>query len=196
MELPPSARATLAADVRERRVSARESVQEALDRIAAHDPALNAVCALRAEQALAEADAIDAGDGAPAGPLAGLPLLVKDLASCAGMVTTYGSPWFADRDPDVVDDVVVARLRAAGAIVVGRSNVPAFGHTAFTTNKVFGTTVSPWNAERSPGGSSGGSAAALAAGRRRSPGCWGTSRPTARSGATSSRAGWTSRRWA
>jgi Asp-tRNA(Asn)/Glu-tRNA(Gln) amidotransferase A subunit family amidase len=151
------ARAALAADVRAGRVSARELVEAALARIEASS--LNAVCALRAEEALAEAEG-----SVPDGPLAGLPLLVKDLASCAGMVTTYGSPWFADRAPDEVDDVVVARLRAAGAIVVGRSNVPAFGHTAFTTNKVFGTTLSPWNAERSPGGSSGGSAAALSAG--------------------------------
>jgi Asp-tRNA(Asn)/Glu-tRNA(Gln) amidotransferase A subunit family amidase len=151
------ARAALAAEVRAGRVSARELVEAALARIEASS--LNAVCAPRAEEALRNADALVAD-----GPLAGLPLLVKDLASCAGMVTTYGSPWFADRAPDAVDDVVVARLRAAGAIVVGRSNVPAFGHTAFTTNKVFGTTLSPWNAERSPGGSSGGSAAALSAG--------------------------------
>jgi Asp-tRNA(Asn)/Glu-tRNA(Gln) amidotransferase A subunit family amidase len=153
------ARAALAADVREGRVSARELVAAALARIEARDGPLNAVVALRAEEALAEAAV------APAlGALAGLPLLVKDLASCAGMVTTYGSPWFAGREPDAVDDAAVARLRAAGAIVVGRTNVPAFGHTAFTTNKVFGTTVSPWHAERSPGGSSGGSAAALSAG--------------------------------
>jgi Asp-tRNA(Asn)/Glu-tRNA(Gln) amidotransferase A subunit family amidase len=153
------ARAALAADVREGLVSARELVEAALVRIGERDGPLNAVCALRAEEALAEAAV------APAlGALAGLPLLVKDLASCAGMVTTYGSAWFADRAPDAVDDAAVARLRAAGAIVVGRSNVPAFGHTAFTTNKLFGTTVSPFNAERSPGGSSGGSAAALSAG--------------------------------
>ena len=152
-------RAALAASVRAGEVSPRELVAAALARIETVGAPLNAVIALRAEEALAEAD------GAPTdGPLAGLPLLVKDLASCAGMVTTYGSPWFADRAPDAVDDAAVARLRAAGAIVVGRTNVPAFGHTAFTTNNVFGTTASPWNAERSPGGSSGGSAAALIAG--------------------------------
>ncbi|HEV7752431.1 MAG TPA: amidase [Baekduia sp.] len=153
------ARAAVAASVSRGEVSPRELVAEALARIEALDGPLNAVVALRAEEALAEASR------APrTGALAGLPLLVKDLASCAGMVTTYGSPWFADRAPDVVDDAAVARLRAAGAIVVGRTNVPAFGHTAFTTNLVFGTTRSPWNLERSPGGSSGGSAAALAAG--------------------------------
>jgi Asp-tRNA(Asn)/Glu-tRNA(Gln) amidotransferase A subunit family amidase len=79
------------------------------------------------------------------------------------MRTTFGSPLYADADPDTVDDVVVARLRAAGAIVVGRSNTPAFGHTAVTTNLVYGATRNPWNPERSPGGSSGGSGAALAA---------------------------------
>jgi Asp-tRNA(Asn)/Glu-tRNA(Gln) amidotransferase A subunit family amidase len=155
-------RAALAARVRRGDVSPRELVEAALTRIAALDGPLNAVVALRAEQALAEAAAL--GTDRTAGPLAGLPLLVKDLASCAGMRTTYGSPWFADRAPDAVDDAAVARLRAAGAVVVGRTNVPAFGHTAFTTNKVFGTTRNPWNAERSPGGSSGGSAAALSAG--------------------------------
>jgi Asp-tRNA(Asn)/Glu-tRNA(Gln) amidotransferase A subunit family amidase len=157
--LTRGARAALAASVHAGEVSPRELVAAALARIEALDGPLNAVVALRAEEALAEAE------GAPrTGALAGLPLLVKDLASCAGMVTTYGSPWFVDRAPDTVDDAAVARLRAAGAIVVGRTNVPAFGHTAFTTNQVYGTTVSPWNAERSPGGSSGGSAAALISG--------------------------------
>ena len=114
---------------------------------------------VRAEEALAEAAAHPR-----TGALAGLPLLVKDMARCAGMRTTMGSPLFADAPPDTVDDIVVARLRAAGAIVVGRSNSPAFGHAAFTTNALFGPTRNPWNPERSPGGSSGGSAAALAAG--------------------------------
>jgi Asp-tRNA(Asn)/Glu-tRNA(Gln) amidotransferase A subunit family amidase len=152
-------RAALAGAVRRGEVSPRELVQEALERIERHDGALNAVCALRAEEALAEADAAPRD-----GVLSGLPLLVKDLARCRGMRTTSGSPWFADAPVDEVDDAAVGRLRAAGAIVVGRTNVPAFGHTAFTTNKVFGTTRNPYNPDRSPGGSSGGSAAALAAG--------------------------------
>ncbi|MDX6703906.1 MAG: amidase, partial [Baekduia sp.] len=117
------ARAALAARVRRGDVSPRELVEAALERIEALDGPLNAVVALRAEEALAEAAALGAARGA--GPLAGLPLLVKDLASCAGMRTTYGSPWFADRAPDTVDDAAVARLRAAGAVVVGRTNVPA-----------------------------------------------------------------------
>jgi Asp-tRNA(Asn)/Glu-tRNA(Gln) amidotransferase A subunit family amidase len=86
------------------------------------------------------------------------------MARCAGSPTTFGSPLFADAAPDTFDDVVVARLRAAGAIVVGRSNTPAFGHAPFTTNTVFGPTRNPWNLSRSAGGSSGGSLAALAAG--------------------------------
>jgi Asp-tRNA(Asn)/Glu-tRNA(Gln) amidotransferase A subunit family amidase len=152
-------RAELAAAVRDGRVTPRRLVEDALARIAEHDAELNAVVALRADEALAEADAHPR-----TGPLAGLPLLVKDLARTVGLTTTFGSPWYADAPPDTVDDLVVTRLKAAGAIVVGKTNSPAFGHTAFTDNKVFGPTRNPWNRDRSPGGSSGGSAAALAAG--------------------------------
>jgi Asp-tRNA(Asn)/Glu-tRNA(Gln) amidotransferase A subunit family amidase len=152
-------RADLAAAVREGRVAPRQLVEEALRRIEAANPTLNAVVALRADDALAEADAHPR-----TGALAGLPLLVKDLARTVGMRTTFGSPWYVDAEPDTVDDVLVARLKAAGAIVVGKTNTPAFGHTAFTDNAVFGATRNPWNPQRSPGGSSGGSAAALAAG--------------------------------
>jgi Asp-tRNA(Asn)/Glu-tRNA(Gln) amidotransferase A subunit family amidase len=134
-------------------------VAEALQRIDKLDPEINAVVALRADEALAEADAHPR-----TGALAGLPLLVKDLARTVGLPTTFGSHLYADAPPDTVDDIYVARLKAAGAIVVGKSNSPAFGHTAFTANQVFGATRNPWNLTRSPGGSSGGSAAALAAG--------------------------------
>lgn len=152
-------RAALAADVREGRVTPRQLVEEALRRIEAANPSLNAVVALRADEALAEAD-----DHPRTGALAGLPLLVKDLARTVGLRTTFGSRLYADTEPDTVDDIFVERLKAAGAIVVGKSNTPAFGHTAFTDNAVFGPTRNPWNPQRSPGGSSGGSAAALAAG--------------------------------
>ncbi len=152
-------RAALAAAVREGRVDPVALVEESLRRIETHNGRLNAVTALRSEEALAEAAA-----SPRTGALAGLPLLVKDLARCRGMVTTFGSTLFADAPPDDIDDVVVARLKAAGAIVVGRTNSPAFGHTAVTTNRLFGPTRNPWNPDRSPGGSSGGSAAALAAG--------------------------------
>lgn len=148
----------LAARVRNGDVSPVDLVTESLRRIdAASD--LNAVVAVHADEALAEAERHPL-----TGPLAGLPLLVKDMARCKGSRTTMGSPFLADAPPDDVDDVVVARLRAAGAIVVGRTNSPAYGHAPFTTNRIFGPTFNPWNTECSPGGSSGGSAAALAAG--------------------------------
>lgn len=154
----------LAEAVRERRVSPVELVEEALRRIERHNPTINAVTALRAEEALADARAMaDAGGGALEGPLAGIPMLVKDMARTKGMRTTFGHPMFADAPIDDADDVVVGRLRAAGAIVIGRSNTPAFGHTAFTSNSLHGATRNPWNPERTPGGSSGGSSAALAA---------------------------------
>lgn len=149
----------LAGAVRDGRVDPVELVAESLRRIEASHATLNAVTALRAEEALAEAAACPR-----TGPLAGLPLLVKDMARCRGMRTTMGCRWFADAPADDVDDVVVARLRAAGAIVLGRTNTPAFGHAAFTANHLFGATRNPWNPERSPGGSSGGAGAALAAG--------------------------------
>ncbi|MBK6311994.1 MAG: amidase [Candidatus Microthrix sp.] len=152
-------RAELVERVRTGELHPRELVAEALRRIEADDPAMNAVVGLRAEEALADAERVD-----PTGPLAGLPVLVKDLIDVAGMPTTMGSDWLADAPPATADGLVVARLRAAGAIVVGKSNTPAFAHTGFTTNRLFGSTRNPWNRDRSPAGSSGGSAAALAAG--------------------------------
>jgi Asp-tRNA(Asn)/Glu-tRNA(Gln) amidotransferase A subunit family amidase len=152
----------LAGAVRDGRVSPRELVEESLRRIEKANPDLNAVIALRGEEALAEAETLAADRRN--GPLAGLPLLVKDLSDVGGMPTTFGSPLYADAAPATADSTIVARLRAAGAIVVGKTNTPAFGWTGITDNKVFGATRNPWNPERSPGGSSGGSAAALAAG--------------------------------
>lgn len=139
-------------------VSAPELVEESLRRIDAAG-ALNAVVRVEAETARR-----DAAAHGGTGPLAGLPLLVKDMARCRGSVTTMGSRIYADAPPDEVDDAVVARMRAAGAVVVGRTNSPEFGHAPFSANGLFGATVNPWNPTRSPGGSSGGSAAALAAG--------------------------------
>jgi Asp-tRNA(Asn)/Glu-tRNA(Gln) amidotransferase A subunit family amidase len=152
----------LAAAVRDKKVSAKELVEESLRRIDGANDQLNAVVRVRADEALAEADSLD--DARRTGPLAGIPLLVKDLQDVAGLPTTFGTPLFADGAPAEADATIVARLRAAGAIVVGKTNTPAFGWTAFTDNKVFGPSRNPWNPERSPGGSSGGSAAALAAG--------------------------------
>lgn len=151
--------AELAAKVRDGSVDPVDLVAESLHRIEVANPQINAVVAVRAEEALAEARA-----SVRRGPLAGLPILVKDLGRCAGMRTTKGSRLLADAPLDTDDDIALARLRAAGAIVVGRTNTPAFGSSSVTANALFGITRNPWNLTRSPGGSSGGSAAALAAG--------------------------------
>ncbi len=152
--------------MRERRRSAEELVGLALERIEARNASLNAVIALRDGQALGEARALDRGiaDGDDPGPLAGLPLLVKDNEDCAGLPTTFGSLLHADALPAEADCEAVARLRGAGAIVVGKTNVPEFAFEGFTTNRLFGVTYNPWAPDWSPGGSSGGSAAALVAG--------------------------------
>lgn len=148
----------LAARVRDGEVSPVDLVEESLRRIDAAGH-LNAVVRVHADAALEEA-----ARHPRTGPLAGLPLLVQDLARCKGSRTTMGSVLLADAPPDDVDDIAVARLRAAGAIVVGRTNSPAYGHAPFTSNLLFGATLNPWNPDCSPGGSSGGSTAALAAG--------------------------------
>ena len=155
----------LARAVRERRASAEELVQESLRRIE-QARALNAVVALRPEEALADARALDAGlaRGEPAGPLAGLPLLVKDIEDARGFPTTFGSLLFVDAPPAERDGVASARLRHAGAILLGKTNTPEFALFGHTANRLFGATRNPWNQEYSPGGSSGGSGAALAAG--------------------------------
>ena len=148
------------------RATAEQAVVAALDLIDRHNPRLNAVVALRADLALAEARDLDARlrAGEPAGPLAGVPVLVKDLEDVAGMRTTQGSFLFADASPAEADGLVPSRLRRAGAIVVGKTNLPEFATEGYTSNLVFGTTRNPWTLDWSPGGSSGGSAAALAAG--------------------------------
>src|SRR5581483_2377769 len=158
--------AELASAVRERRVSATELVRSALERIERHNGALNAVVALRPDEALDEARVLDerVARGEDPGPLAGLPFLVKDMEDVAGMRTTFGSLLFADAPAAAADGLVPRRLRAAGAIPLGKTNLPEFAFAGFTDNRLFGPTRNPWNADWSPGGSSGGSAAALAAG--------------------------------
>lgn len=155
----------IAAAIRRREVSPTEAVRHALDRIAAVNPALNAFVSVDAERAVAEAtrltEALARGDAV--GPLAGLPLGVKDMENARGFVTTRGSRTH-DAVPAPHDDLHVARLRHAGAIVVGKTNTPEFGHLPYTTNDLFGPTRNPWDLSRTPGGSSGGSAGALAAG--------------------------------
>ena len=150
--------AELSALVRSGKIDPVDLVKESIRRIEASG-SINAVVALYADEAIAAAQS-----HSREGALAGLPLLVKDMARVKGHVTTSGSRLFADAAPDQVDDTVVAQLRAAGAIVLGRTNSPEFGATAYTSNPLFGATRNPWNLDKSPGGSSGGSAAALAAG--------------------------------
>jgi Asp-tRNA(Asn)/Glu-tRNA(Gln) amidotransferase A subunit family amidase len=157
--------AELAARVSAREMSAREMVEEGFDRIERLDVDLHAVVALR-EEALDDARSLDDGiaAGAQVGPLAGLPVLVKDVTDVAGMRTTFGSRWFAHSPVAEVDGLVPSRLHAAGAIVVGKTNTPEFATEGYTSNLLFGTTGNPWRHDAAPGGSSGGSAAALAAG--------------------------------
>jgi Asp-tRNA(Asn)/Glu-tRNA(Gln) amidotransferase A subunit family amidase len=158
--------AAIAEDVRGRRRTAAEVIDEALDRIAGANGALNAFCEVRpraARAAAAELDArIAAGEGL-ALPLAGVPVAVKDVVWEAGVEATDGSRSLLGFIPQE-DAIVVQRLTAAGAIVVGRVNAPEFCYRAFCANDLYGVTSNPWDLGRTPGGSSGGSAAAVAAG--------------------------------
>ena len=159
--LTDAAATDLSAALRDRQISARELMQAVLDRIDATNPAINAIVTLRPRDALlAEAEAMDAAPHP--GPLAGLPIAVKDLVATKDMRTTYGSPVFADHVP-AKDDLVAARLRAAGAILIGKTNTPEWGHGSHSFNPVFGATRNPYDSTRTAGGSSGGAAAALAA---------------------------------
>jgi Asp-tRNA(Asn)/Glu-tRNA(Gln) amidotransferase A subunit family amidase len=157
--------ADLAADVRAGRRSARSLVERALERIEQLDGSLNAVVALRAEAALGEASALDSDVAGRARlRLAGLPVLVKDVEDVAGLATTHGSLLFGDSPPATTDSRTVRLLRAAGAIPIGKANTSEFAFEGVTDNRLFGRTLNPWNADWSPGGSSGGSAVALATG--------------------------------
>jgi amidase len=155
----------LAALVRTREISARELLDAHLARIEQLNPQLNAIVTLDADGARAAADAADAtlAEGGEVGPLHGLPVAHKDTHATGGMRTTWGSPLFSNTVP-ARDELVVARLRAAGAIRVGKTNVPEFAAGSHTFNTVFGATHNPYRHGLSAGGSSGGAAAALAAG--------------------------------
>ena len=149
--------------VREREVSARELVELYLERIERLDPKLNAFRVVLGERALAEADQAQArvgGDSMP--PLLGVPIAIKDHVDVAGEVTTHGTCAYGE--PAGRDAEVVRRLRAAGAVVIGKTHLPELAICAFTESATWGPTRNPWDPERTPGGSSGGSAAAVAAG--------------------------------
>lgn len=155
----------LGALLRQRALSATEIVRAMLQRIERLDPAIHAYITVAADEALAAARRCDAelAAGQDRGPLHGIPLAVKDLFDTAGIRTTSGSRIMADRVPDR-DATSVARLRAAGAVVIGKTNLNEFACGVTTVNAHYGDTNNPWDATRTPGGSSGGSAAALAAG--------------------------------
>ena len=155
----------IAALVRLRAASAREVAAAALDRLAAVNPAINAVVECRPDEVLAQADAVDyaLANGATLGPLCGVPVTVKVNTDQQGYATTNGV--VAQRDLIAeVDSPVVANLRAAGAIILGRTNTPTFSARWFTSNKLHGPTKNPRDPALTPGGSSGGAAAAVAAG--------------------------------
>lgn len=156
----------LADRVTKREVSARELAEVALARIDVVNEALGAFVAVDGEGALAQAAAIDErlAAGEDVGPLAGVPIGVKDTEDAVGFRTTQGSLLFADRTPAAADSVLVDRLRQAGCVVVGKTNTPELAWKADTDNRIFGRTANPWSTRRSAGGSSGGSAAAIAAG--------------------------------
>ena len=158
--------ADLAEEVRTGKVSSRELVQHALDRIDAVDDEVNAFTAVDGDAAMDAAGVVDdrVARGEEVGDLAGIPLAVKDLEDAAGYVTSKGSAAFASSPVASHDSALVARLKAAGCVVVGKTNTPELGWKADTDNTVFGATHNPFALDRSPGGSSGGSAAALAAG--------------------------------
>ena len=157
--------AELAALIAQRVVSPVEIVDIVLDRIEKTQPTLNAFMMVCADDARAAAKAAEAAvmRGDTLGPLHGVPFAVKDLVNTAGLRTTFGSWALADNVPRA-DSPSVARLKAAGAVLVGKTTTPEFGHKCFTEAPLFGRTANPWDLARTCGGSSGGAAAAVAAG--------------------------------
>ena len=155
----------LARLIRDGQLGAREVTEAVLERIEAVEPKINSYITVCADVALAEADAADAAQarGYELGPLHGLPLGIKDLLNTKGIKTTFASYAFADNVPDV-DCVSMGRLRDAGAILIGKTTTPEFGHKPVTEAPLFGKTRNPWNLSRTSGGSSGGAGAAVAAG--------------------------------
>lgn len=160
----PAAKA--AALIRSRKLSPVEYVDTVLKAIERANPRLNCFREVTANAARRDAkkaeEAVTRGD--KLGPLHGIPISVKDLLDVAGVPTRHGSAIFADNPAAASDDITVARLKAAGAIIVGKANSPEFGVKGLTDGPSFGATRNPWNLERTPGGSSGGGASAVASG--------------------------------
>jgi aspartyl-tRNA(Asn)/glutamyl-tRNA(Gln) amidotransferase subunit A len=151
--------------IRRRALSPVEYVDAVLAAAESAQPRLNAFVTLVHEQARAAARAAEQAvmDGATLGPLHGVPVSVKDQVDTAGIRTTHGSAIFAENVP-ARDDITVTRLREAGAILIGKTRMPEFGHKGLTDGPSFGVTPNPWDLSRTSGGSSGGAAAALAVG--------------------------------
>jgi amidase len=155
----------LARGIRERAFTAVEVMRAHLDQIDRINPLVNAIITLLPEQALDGARAADAAlaAGQPVGPLHGLPVAHKDTTLTRGIRTTFGSPIYRDFVPEE-NSLIVDRLQRAGAIPIGKTNVPEFGTGSQTFNTVFGATLNPYDLSKTPGGSSGGAAVALATG--------------------------------
>lgn len=162
MDTIRSSATTLLAQLAAGRLTASDLMAATLDRIEAVNDQVNAIVALRPrDDLIAEAQARD--EGGNRGPLHGLPIAVKDLVNVAGIVSSQGSPIFQDHIPEV-DDLLAQRLRAAGAILIGKTNTPEFGLGSHTFNPVYGATCNPYDPTKTCGGSSGGAAVALATG--------------------------------
>lgn len=155
----------LARRIRAREISCREVMEAHLAQIDRFNPTVNAIVTLLPERALAQAKAADEALAARTkpGPLFGLPIAHKDLVPTKGIRTTWGSPIYRDHVPEE-DALIVERMRAAGAITIGKTNTPEFGAGSQTYNEVFGETLNPYDTTKTCGGSSGGAAVALACG--------------------------------
>ncbi|MBM7570120.1 amidase [Aquibacillus albus] len=155
----------LARMIQHREISVRESMERYLEQINQINPEVNAIVSLDSDRALKEADKADAkiASGKPLGPLHGLPIAIKDMHNVEGFPTTNGSLALQD-NMATEDDLIVQRLKNAGAIVIGKTNVPEFGAGSHTFNEVFGVTKNPYNVNHTAGGSSGGAAVAVACG--------------------------------
>ena len=155
----------LAKSIRRKRLSPVEVVEDILERIEVINPKINAYVTVTADSALAEAKRAEKAvmKGKELGPLHGVPVSVKDLIFTKGVRTTFGCKLLEDFVPEE-DAVCVARLKEAGAILLGKTNTSEFGFKPLTDNLLFGATRNPWNLNKTPGGSSGGAGAAVASG--------------------------------
>ncbi|CAI1866161.1 amidase [Serratia proteamaculans] len=154
----------LATAIAKKEYKVSDVIDQTIQRIQTYDATLHAFCLVDIDSAMEQAESLDRQikAGASVGPLAGIPVAVKDLICTKNLRTTFGSQLYSDFVPEE-DDIVVERLKAAGAIIIGKTNTSEFGYGAVGHNKIYPTTKNPWNTELTPGGSSAGSAVAVAA---------------------------------